>query len=252
MANPFIMVAPNGARRSKADHTEIPISISETVDTAVACYAAGAQGIHLHIRDEAGRHSLDSGRYLEALGELNSAVPDLRVQITTESADLFDTSQQLACLEQVRPDWASVSIREIARNPALADRIYGTCAANGTAVQHILYDTQDVELLKSWQAQGIVRPDQTGVIYVLGRYSKGQASDPADLMPFLDADEGRESWMVCAFGRYEHQCLLAAAAFGGDLRVGFENSLNGTDGLIYSDNGASVAALNRRLQGIAA
>lgn len=252
MAQSFIMVAPNGARRGKADHATLPISTAETVATAEACFAAGAHGIHLHIRDEAGRHSLDAGRYLETLAEVKSAVPGLRVQITTESADLFDTSKQLACLEQVRPDWASVSIREIGRNPALADRIYGTCAENGTEVQHILYDTKDVALLKSWQAQGIVRPDQTGVIYVLGRYSKGQASDPADLMPFLDADEGRERWMICAFGRNEHQCLLAAAAFGGDLRVGFENSLSSANGSIYADNAASVAALNRQLKGLAA
>ncbi|MEC7495261.1 MAG: 3-keto-5-aminohexanoate cleavage protein, partial [Pseudomonadota bacterium] len=33
---PRLMVAPNGARRTKADHPAIPVTIQETVETALA------------------------------------------------------------------------------------------------------------------------------------------------------------------------------------------------------------------------
>ncbi|MEM1003879.1 MAG: 3-keto-5-aminohexanoate cleavage protein, partial [Pseudomonadota bacterium] len=70
------MVAPNGARHGRADHPAIPVSIAETVAVAHACQGAGARGLHLHVRDADGRHSLDAGHYSEALSELARAVPD--------------------------------------------------------------------------------------------------------------------------------------------------------------------------------
>lgn len=243
MTRPFIMVAPNGARRGKADHPALPVTIGETVEAAAACIAAGAQALHLHIRDKEGRHSLDPGHYCEALSELARAVPDMRVQITTESAGLFGVDTQIACLEDLVPEWASISVREIARAPECAARLYHGCAERGTEVQHILYDLSDVELLRNWQLQGVVLPEQMSVIFVLGRYDTGRHAMPNDLKPFRAALPDPGSWMVCAFGPNEHPCLKAAAANGGALRVGFENSLTDPDGTPHSDNAASVARL---------
>jgi hypothetical protein len=143
--------------------------------------------VHLHVRDAEGRHSLDPGRYVETLAELSRAVPDLRVQITTEAAGLFDVATQLDCLTRVRPDWASISIREIARDPARASAIYGTCAEQGTQVQHILYDSADIALLRDWRARSVVAEEQTSVLFVLGRYTAGQVASPVDLMEYVDA-----------------------------------------------------------------
>lgn len=243
MTPPFIMVAPNGARRSRADHPALPVTLPQTVAAAVACHKAGAQGLHLHIRDAGGAHSLDAGLYQEALAELRAVTPALKVQITTESADVFDVPAQLACLQKVRPKWASISLREIARAPELADHVYGTCAANGTKVQHILYDAVDYAQLNDWQSRGIIRANQSDLLFVLGRYLTGRNSGPADLDPFLDALPAETDWMLCAFGKGEHDCLRYGAKRGGDLRVGFENSLENPDGQIWPDCAASVAAL---------
>ncbi len=251
MARPLIMVAPNGARRSKRDHPRLPVTIAETVDTAIACQRAGAHALHLHVRDDTGRHSLDPGRYREALAELSRVAPALRVQITTEAAGCYAVADQLDCLRQVRPGWASLSVREIARDPGLADTVYGTCAGIGTEVQHILYDTEDARLLCSWQARGIVREAQPSVLLVLGRYGDPSASksNPA---PFVDAVPPGSPWMLCAFGPNEHASLRAAARCGGDLRVGFENSLCGPGGENWPDNAASVAALVQSIRAEAA
>lgn len=248
MRKPFIMVAPTGARRSKADHPALPVTLPEIVEAAIACHAAGADALHLHVRDENGAHSLDAGRYLEALSELSARLPEMLVQITTEAAGIFDVASQLTCLNDVKPAWASISVREIARAPELADRVYGTCAVQGTKVQHILYGVDDMALLKQWQSAGYVRADQTDVICVLGRYEADQPSTPSDLTPFLGAMGEDTTWMVCAFGQQEHECLQHAALRGGNLRVGFENSICTSAGERYPDNAASVAALCRLLE----
>ena len=246
---PIILVAPNGARLSKADHPALPITTSEIVETANKCFTEGADGLHLHVRNEDGTHSLDTGRYRETIAELTIAVPTMRIQITTESAGIFDVPAQLRCLKEVQPEWASISISEIARQPELADHVYGTCASQGTEVQHILYNTDDIALLHQWQLKKLVRANQTSVLFVLNRYSEGQLSSPSDLDTFLKAMPKRNQWMVCAFGPHEHDYLIETARHGGDLRVGFENSLVGADNNAWADNASSLIALSKRLQG---
>lgn len=248
MTRPFIMVAPNGARRGRADHPALPATTDQIVATSVACHAAGADALHLHVRDDEGRHSLDAGRYRETLAEIAAAAPDLRLQITTEAAGIFEVPQQLACLQDLQPEWASIAVREIARDPDLAPKVYATCADQGTEVQHILYDTEDVALLKDWQRSGVVQPGQDAVLFVLGRYAPGQVSFPGNLHPFRDALPEAADWMLCAFGPQEHACLLAAAREGGALRVGFENSLTDHCSRPHPDNAASVAALRTLLE----
>lgn len=237
---PYILIAPNGARRGHRDHAALPVATDEIVETARSCHAAGADGIHLHVRDRAGRHSLDAGLYRETIAELRQAVPQMGIQITTESAGVFDVQAQYECLQQVHPEWASISVREIARAPELAPRVYALCADQGTRVQHILYDAADAELLARWQDGGVVNSDQVDRLLVLGRYATSQESIPRDLDAFPN---GPDPWMVCAFGRQEHLCLQRAAQLGGDVRVGFENSLTTPEGEVWVDNAASVAAL---------
>ena len=69
-ALPEIMVAPNGARRTTADHPALPVTIPQTVATARACFEAGAGGIHAHVRDAEQAHVLDAGLYSDLVAEL--------------------------------------------------------------------------------------------------------------------------------------------------------------------------------------
>ncbi|UWQ26661.1 3-keto-5-aminohexanoate cleavage protein [Leisingera aquaemixtae] len=237
------MVAPNGARRARGDHPQLPVTPQQTAETAAACSAAGAHALHLHVRDGDGRHSLDAGRYREALEAVRESVPEMAVQITTESAGIYDVAAQFACLEALRPAAASVSVREMARDPDLAARAYALCAEAGTQVQHILYGPDCIARLRVWYQDGIVPAAMRDAIFVLGKYTPPVLARPEGLAVFQDAaaDLGL-SWAACAFGRNEQACLLAAVAAGGDARIGFENNIETPDGGLLADNAASVTA----------
>lgn len=248
MRRPFIMVAPTGARRGTADHPALPLTPEQIATDAAACQVAGADAIHLHVRDGQGRHTLDAGLYREALNEVALRAPGLLVQVSTEAGGRFDVAAQLDCVTRLRPEWASVSVREMARAPDLAERLYGFADEIGCRVQHILYDAEDVALLIQWQAAGIVRGGLTEVIHVIGGYGSDAPSDPAEVSDRLALICTDRRQMVCAFGPQEHACLLVAAKAGADLRVGFENSLTAPDGRPWSSNAASVAALVTQLE----
>ena len=79
---PKLMVAPNGARKIKKDHPEVPLTIRETVDVAKNCFKAGAGAIHLHVRNDKGEHVLDAGLYKEALNAVSYTHLTLPTKVT--------------------------------------------------------------------------------------------------------------------------------------------------------------------------
>src|SRR5262245_8845842 len=114
MRDVMIMVAPNGARRTKTDHPALPLTPTELAEEARACTAAGATAIHLHVRDREGRHTLDASRYREATAAIREATgPDFVIQITTESVGRFSARDQMSCVRALRPQSASIALREI-------------------------------------------------------------------------------------------------------------------------------------------
>lgn len=245
----ILTVAPNGARKTKADHPALPIEPAELAETAAACQAAGAAMIHLHVRDAEGRHSLDPGRYREASAAIRERLgASMIVQITTEQVGRYGRAEQMACVRAAEPEAVSLALRELAPDAAAeaeAAAFFAELDETGVLVQFILYDTADLERFLALSAAGAIPRRQRSLLFVLGRYSAGQRSEPLELLPFLAAlpAESGALWSLCAFGAKEAACALAAASLGGHVRVGFENNLLLADGTTAPDNAAQVAAV---------
>jgi 3-keto-5-aminohexanoate cleavage enzyme len=251
-----IMVAPNGARKSKDDHPGVPITTEEIAIEAAACAAAGAQAIHLHVRDEQGRHSLDPARYQSAIAAVRKAAGvELITQITTESAGRFSPLEQIQTVRVVCPEAVSVAVRELVPDYAgetVSAKFYLWAYQNKIGVQHIIYSPAELGYLFDLVERKVVRGERHAVIFVLGRYEKNQESDVAELIPLLtmvSAKGGadRWDWSVCAFGAAETEALAATAAFGGHCRIGFENSFRNADSSIAKSNAERIADLRRAL-----
>ncbi|MCH1449875.1 MAG: 3-keto-5-aminohexanoate cleavage protein, partial [Litoricolaceae bacterium] len=239
----FIMVAPNGARRTTLDHPAVPVNDQDLVETAVVCFEAGARGIHAHIRTSDQLHLLDVERYEALIAQLHCRVPGLSVQVTSEAAGIYESDAQIDLLARIQAPWVSVAIREILRaQETSALTTFFAQLLTKTRVQFILYDTDDLKTLTSLVDQGIIHTTSLEVLYVLGRYSKDQESTPDQLDPFIEARDAQPKElrpmreMICAFGRGQISCLLRAASEGMDLRIGFENGIWLPDGTIASDN----------------
>ncbi|MCP4328543.1 MAG: 3-keto-5-aminohexanoate cleavage protein [Alphaproteobacteria bacterium] len=244
--SPFIIaVAPNGARRTKSDHPRLPMTPDEIAATAAACRDQGAAMIHLHIRDANGDHALDADAYRTATAAIRREVGDgLVVQITTEAVGRFAPAQQMAVVRDVRPEAASIAIRELVADAdaeGTAAEFFAWLVSEAVMPQFILYSSDDVMRFLDLRRRGIIPGARHFVLFVLGRYSREQQSNPADLLPFLAAWPGEGDWAVCAFGARENACALTAATLGGHSRVGFENNLYMADGSFAPDNSALVA-----------
>lgn len=245
---PRIMLAPNGARLTTADHPALPVTIPQVVQAALDAQAAGADGLHAHVRDADQRHVLDAGLYAELLAELAAKAPGLYVQVTTEAVGRYTPAEQRALVETLRPAAVSIALREIMadRETDLNRRFFAGCAEAGCHVQHILYDVDDIRRLGDLVASGVIPRDRLAALIVLGRYAEGQRSSPADLhepaLALRDLLPGVD-WAVCAFGPAETDCLVEARRLGGKARIGFENNRLNRDGRPAHDNAGRVAEL---------
>ena len=247
-------MAPNGARKTKADHPAVPLTAEELGRTAAACAEAGASMIHLHVRDRDGKHSLDVEAYRDAIAAVKRAAGDrLLVQVTSEAVGIYSPDQQMAMVRDLKPEAVSLAVREIvpdaAAEPAAA-AFLAWLAAEGVMPQFILYSDTDLQRFDDLIDRGIVPGERQAVLYVLGRYSKDQTSEPTDLLPFLQASRRDHAWSMCAFGPRETACAVTAAGLGGHARVGFENNLRLPDGSVAPDNAALVAAVVAGIEAI--
>ncbi len=238
--NPLIVAAPNGARRGKADHPDLPVTVAEIAAEARACQQAGAAVLHLHVRDKDGGHSLDAGLYRAAIQAVEHSAPGMLVQITTEAAGRFALKDQIAVVRDVMPKAVSVAWREFAPEQQAQSRAFYAFAAEAQIhVQHILYSPDDIARFVA--GLSLLPLQAHSVLLVLGSYG-GAAASPADLPAYLAALGGAaHDWMVCAFGPAEHACAQAAIAAGGHARVGFENNLALVSGAVAPDTAALVA-----------
>jgi len=252
----MIMVAPNGARRTKADHPNLPITPDEMVEAVVAARAAGAAAAHVHVRDASCKHTLDAAIYTGMLSALETAVGQtMVVQMTTEAVGIYSADEQMEAVRAVKPVFVSMAIAEIVGDgdqEAAAREFFRWLQDNNIVPQFILYDAADLARFIDLQNRAIVPFSNPFLLFVLGRYCVDQQSSPEQLDPFLDV-LGTRQWpfMLCAFGRQEAACMAAGIAAGGHVRVGFENNLNLPDGSQAKSNAdlVNVAAREVRAAG---
>ena len=250
-----IAVAPNGARKTKADHPAIPLTASDLAQTAARCLDAGASMIHAHVRNPDGSHLIDIDAYKAATAAIRAAVGDrLVVQITTEAVGKYSAAEQRAVVRGVRPEAVSMAFRELvpdASEEGAFSELLGWMKQEAVAPQIILYDADDAVRLADFRSRGLVPFDRLSVLFVLGRYTVGQKSSPSDLLAFVGGDAPVfDHWSICAFGAREIACVTTSALLGGHIRVGFENNELLPNGARADSNEALVAATHTALAAV--
>ena len=206
--------------------------------------------IHLHVRDEHGRHSLEAKHYRPAIDAIRQAVGDaMLIQVTSEAAGIYTPKQQISHIEAIAPDGVSVAIRELFVDDATTEasaKALTTLNRSGTLVQYILYDPADVRRYQQLLVDGAISQGRHWVLFVLGRYSDENAK-PNNLDDYIAELNGSVPWMVCAFGRHAFGILQEAAEKGGHIRIGFENGWLLPDGSIAANNAALVGTIVERI-----
>ena len=241
----MILAAPNGARKTRDDHPALPITPSELAATAESLLAEGVSVLHLHVRDEQGRHTLEPDRYRAAIAAVRERVGERMIlQITTEAVGQYSREEQMAIVRELRPQAVSLGLSELCPDPGAetdAAAFFAWLVDVRIWPQYILYSAEDVRRFDDLRRRGVFADDRPFCLFVLGRYSDALEGAPDELDGMLDAaDCTAFPWAVCCFGRRENEAMLAATVNGGHVRIGFENNSLLCDGTVARDNAALI------------
>jgi uncharacterized protein (DUF849 family) len=257
MNSTLITVAATGAESDKADVPALPVTLDELAKTAAECQQAGAAVIHVHIRDDDARPTLDVGRLTDTVAALRAA-SDLIVQLSTGGAVTDPFGARLAVLD-AQPDACSLTCGtvnfgdDVFANPwGFITDLYQLTQERGVVPEFEIFDLGHIatlhRLLREYgpPAGGHVHCDL--VMGVPG----GMPGDLATLVAAVARLPEGATWSATGVGRTTLPVLLGALAAGGHLRVGLEDTVTFAKGRPVTGNAelvrraADAAALAQR------
>jgi uncharacterized protein (DUF849 family) len=245
-ARTLITVAPTGAETAKADAPALPVTLEELVATAKACEGAGAGMIHVHIRDDEAKPTLDLGRLRDTVTALRESTA-LVVQLSTGGAVTDPFEDRLRVLE-AGPDSCSLTCGttnfgdDVFSNPwPFMAELYQRTQAAQIVPEFELFDLGHVASLnRLLDTYGAPYGGQVHCDLVMG-VPGGMPGTAQALVAAVAALPAGCSWSATGIGRTTMPVALAALSAGGHLRVGMEDTLTYAKGQPVTGNDQLVA-----------
>jgi uncharacterized protein (DUF849 family) len=242
----LITVAPTGAESEKDAVPALPVTLDELVSTAIECQEAGAAVIHVHIRDDEAKPTLELGRLTDTVAALRAAT-DLVVQLSTGGAVTDSFERRLAVLD-ASPDACSLTCgtvnfgADVFLNPwGFITELYAKTQALGIVPEFELFDFGHIATLHRLLAElGKPAGGHVHCDLVMG-VPGGMPGNAATLMQAVAALPPEATWSATGIGRTSVPVLFAALAAGGHLRVGMEDTVSYARGRPVASNAELVA-----------
>jgi len=238
----LVTVAPTGAETRKEDCPQLPTTLEELVETAQRCEAAGAAMVHVHIRDDEHRPSLDLGRLTATVDALHEAT-DLVVQVSTGGSVHDPLENRLRVLD-AQPDSCSLTMGttnfgdEVFSNPwPFVTELYRLSQEREIVPEFELFDLGHVAALhRLLDKYGLPYGGRVHVDLVMG-VPGGMPGTADALVAAVNAlPDAVTSWSATGIGRSTLAVALASLSKGGHLRVGMEDVLTLARGVPVEHN----------------
>jgi uncharacterized protein (DUF849 family) len=279
----IITCAITGAIHTPSMSPHLPVTPEEIADAAVEAAEAGAAIVHLHARDpQTGQPDQRPEAFTPFLGVIKQR-SNVVINITTGGAPTMLVEERVKPAAAFKPEVASLNMgsmnfglypmlnrfkefrhdwerpylegsrERIFRNTfADIEYILTTCAENGTRFEIECYDIGHLYTLAHFVDRSLVRPPLfvQSVFGLLG----GIGPHPEDVMQMkrtadrLFGDQYR--WSVLGAGRNQMQIAAMAAAMGGNVRVGLEDSLWIGPGQLAESNAQQVRLARQIVEGL--
>src|SRR6201984_2184934 len=241
----LITVAPTGAEADKAAVPALPVTLAELVVTAKECEAAGAAVIHVHIRDDEARPTLEISRLAETVTALREGT-GLIVQLSTGGAVTDSFASRLAVLD-VAPDACSLTCGtvnfgdDVFSNPwPFIKDLYQLTKERQVVPEFELFDLGHVATLHRLLAEfGSPAGGHVHCDLVMG-VPGGMPGDVATLAAAVAALPAGATWSATGIGRTTLPVMLGALGAGGHLRVGMEDTTSFARGRPVTGNAELV------------
>jgi 3-keto-5-aminohexanoate cleavage enzyme len=242
----LITVAPTGAETSKDDCPQLPTTLEELVETAQRCEAAGAAMIHVHIRDDEHKPTLDLKRLTDTVDALHENT-DLVVQLSTGGSVHDPLEDRLKVLD-AEPDSCSLTMGttnfgdDVFMNPwPFITELYQLSQERQVVPEFELFDLGHVHALhRLLDKYGLPYGGRVHCDLVMNVPGGMPGTTDALVAAVHALPDALTSWSATGIGRSTLNVSLAALSKGGHLRVGMEDVLTLARGVPVEHNAQLV------------
>ena len=279
----IITCAVTGAIHTPSMSRYLPITPDEIAEQAVAAAEAGAAILHLHARNPAtGQPDQSPEGFAPFLPRIKQGT-DAVINITTGGSPYMSVKERAAPAAVYKPEVASLNMgsmnfglypmlnrfkafkfdwerahlegsRDLVFRNSFQDIEYvlETCYGNGTRFEFECYDTSHLYNLAHFADRGLVKAPffVQSVFGLLG----GIGSHPEDVLHMKRTAErlfGADyRWSVLGAGASQFRIAAQAAALGGNVRVGLEDSLWAGPGELATSNAVQVKKVRQIIEGL--
>ncbi len=279
----IITCAVTGAIHTPSMSPHLPVTPEEIAEASIAAAEAGASILHLHARDpDNGRPTQDPAMFERFLPRIKSST-DAVINLTTGGSPHMTVEERMRPAMEFKPELASMNMGSInfglfpmlnrydklqhewerAHLENSRDLVFKNTFAdietamtlgtqNGTRFECECYDIGHLYSLRNLMDRGIAE----GHIFVQSVFGilGGIGPHPEDVIHMrrtanrLFGDD--YEWSVLGAGSSQMRIAAQAAAMGGHVRVGLEDSLWLAPGKLAESNASQVTKVREILEGL--
>ena len=280
----LITCAVTGSIHTPSMSPHLPVTADEIADQAIGAAKAGAAILHLHARHpETGRPSAEVDHFMGFLPRIHAEC-DAVLNLSTGGSAIMSLDQRLAAPKRVEPEMASLNMGSMnfalypmaeritdwqhdwekpflegtddlvfKNTPRDIGRILTDLGKDrGARFEFECYDLSHLYMLKHFVDRGFVQAPLF-IQFVFGVLG-GMGPDPENLTHMVRIADKLfgEDYMfsVLAAGRHQMPLITMAAAMGGHVRVGLEDSLTIARGTLAENNAQQVEKIRGIVEGL--
>ena len=243
MPKMVITCAISGAETTREQNPNLPITPAEIARAAAEAAAAGAAIIHLHVRESDGKPTQSLKVFKEAIALIRQRT-DVVVEITTGGAVGMSPEERIAPVA-LEPEMASLDCGTVNFGD---DYIVNTLPVMRDFAaemrRHKVRPTLECfDLSHIYSAALLIKEGLLTPPFHYGLVLNVPSALPMDadvLGTLLRGLPPEAFWTLIGVGRSSLSAVLSSIAFGGFIRVGFEDSVYFSKGVLATSNAQLV------------
>lgn len=262
--NPTILTcAVLGAFTTREHHPHVPITPEEIATACIDAARAGAAVVHIHVRDpETGLNSMDLGLYREVVERIRASDTDVLINLTTgpggrylpsannpaigdPSSTITTAVKRTEHVAALQPDICSLDLNtmwfgtaSVINAPDVVREMAGIIREAGTKPELEVFDSGDIRLAHDLLQEGTLESPPFFQIVLGVKY--GFAGNPETLFYARSQLPKGSQWAAFGISRMVFPMVAQSWLAGGHCRVGLEDGIYLSRGVLAPDNAAMV------------
>ena len=257
--NVIITCAVTGAGDALSRHPDLPVTPEQISEAVISAAKAGAAVAHIHVRDpETGQGSRDVELFRQVVERVRDSDTDVIINLTAgmggawfpgdedpsrpgPGTDMIGPEERLAHVEALRPEICSLDCgtmnfgnNEIyISTPDYLWKMAGLIQSWGVKPELEVFDLGQI-----WFANQLIeagRIDSPPLFQICLGIPWGAPANTESMMAMRNALPAGANWAGFAIARMEMPMVAQAVLLGGNVRVGLEDNLYLSKGVLASN-----------------